>query len=69
MNTINVPGFTAEASLHEMNKYYAMTSSTITSNADSSKIVPQSIQVCFPWPCEDIFGRWHVCGICYIIKY
>lgn len=38
MNTINMPGFTAEASLYKTNKHYLVVA---TGTASSTQVVPQ----------------------------
>lgn len=64
---MKMPGFTAESSIYQVTEDYRQES--MYSNDGNIGIVPAAYktQVCFPYPCEDIFGNWHVCGICYII--
>lgn len=63
MNTLNMPGFTAEASLYETNNYYKL--AAIWSKGSKNHLVPQQFlsigdwwrsKVCIPkcGPCRDI---------------
>ena len=44
MNTINMPGFTAEASLYKASERYNMARTVAMAN--DQKIVPQRIRIC-----------------------
>lgn len=45
MNTMNIPGFTAEVSLYKASERYRM-ARTINAMANDQKIVPQRIPLC-----------------------
>jgi hypothetical protein len=45
MNTMNMPGFTAEASLYKASERYSM-ARTVDAMANDQKILPQRIRIC-----------------------
>jgi hypothetical protein len=45
MNSMNLPGFTAEASLYTASERYSM-AGTVDATANDQRIVPQRIRLC-----------------------
>ena len=64
MNTINMPGFTAEASLSEATEHYHMLGSC-TVRAGGGVVLPQQLRTLWDFCHTDMEGRITECCACY----
>ena len=64
MNTINMPGFTAEASLSGASEHYHMPGSS-TARAGGGVVLPQQLSTLWDFCHTDMEGRITECCACY----